>query len=113
MVERRDEEATSGFTRGLILMVTGLVIVDFLACGSLFYVMMPQSGGDKASAARYGIAVLTEAVEIYKLNNGAYPESLDLLAQPQPGGWPPLATADSLIDPWGQPYGYELAGPKN
>jgi hypothetical protein len=57
--------------------------------------------------AKAGVKVLTQALEAYAiLNKGAYPASLESLTKAQ-DGQKALLSADKLVDPWGQPYGYE------
>jgi hypothetical protein len=56
---------------------------------------------------------LMVACEEYHANNGRYPPTLAALAQQQPNGKPPLVEPDALKDPWGQPLGYDPAGPRN
>jgi hypothetical protein len=59
------------------------------------------------------VQTLSRAVEAYKISNGEYPSGLDDLAKKQPGGGPALVEAGALKDPWGKPYSYDPAGPKN
>jgi general secretion pathway protein G len=63
----------------------------------------------KQSAARAQIASLVSAVEIYELDTGALPQSLDALVRPPAGSLraaPYLAGDQSLLDPWGRPFLY-------
>jgi hypothetical protein len=56
---------------------------------------------------------LTEACQSYRLTNGDWPTSLDTLAGTEPDGRHTFLYADDLTDPWGHPYQYDPAGPKN
>jgi hypothetical protein len=67
----------------------------------------------QARVARPHLRLLTEACDQYNLNHGSYPPTLAALAQQQPNGQGPLVPAHALKDPWGQPYGYDPAGPRN
>jgi general secretion pathway protein G len=59
--------------------------------------------------AESDIAVLWLAVESYASeNDGTNPESLALLKVPDEDGWSYLDADASLVDPWGNPYVYEL-----
>jgi hypothetical protein len=76
-----------------------------------------QAKRDQANRdrARIQVEALSSGVEQYKLmNDGNAPPSLQDLTQPQPNaGGTPITAADKLIDPWGKPYQYDPAGPKN
>jgi general secretion pathway protein G len=65
----------------------------------------------KLSAARAQIASLVSAVETYRFDTGALPQSLDLLVRSPAGllrAAPHLAGDQSLLDPWGRPFIYHL-----
>src|SRR5262245_43139568 len=98
------------FTLLEVLVVVAIIVI---LAGVGVYALMPQLDVAKEKIAKAQVEGLTGAVQIYKLNNDDYPASLDLLAQQQPNGAAPLVTADKLHDPWGQPYGYNPAGPNN
>ena len=74
-------------------------------------------GGAKADAARIQVDRLSSVLDLYMLDAGSYPseeEGLEALVE-QPAGterWngPYLKKAESLIDPWGQPYVYRYPG---
>jgi hypothetical protein len=57
--------------------------------------------------------MLSEACDNYNLNNGSFPPSFQALAQQQPNGGMPLVEPDQLVDPFGQPYGYDPSGARN
>jgi hypothetical protein len=59
------------------------------------------------SRARVGLKQLGEAATFYKNNHKVWPESLEDLTQPQPGGGDPLIDKHALKDPWGRPYQYD------
>jgi hypothetical protein len=56
---------------------------------------------------------LEKAVLTYKVKNGEYPPSLEVLAHPQPDGGAPLLKPEDIIDPWGKQYQYDPTGPNH
>ena len=73
-------------------------------------------GKAKADTARIQMRQIASALELYYLDNGAYPSQQTglggLMAKPADAKrWngPYLKKADGLLDPWGQPYTYKLA----
>lgn len=74
-------------------------------------------GKAKADTAKVQMRELSNAVELYFLDNGAYPSQQSglkaLVAKPADAkNWsgPYLTKADGLTDPWGQAYGYQTPG---
>jgi hypothetical protein len=67
----------------------------------------------KILLARLNLMRLTQAVDIYRTSTGQYPNNLVALTQKQPNGNKQILKADALKDPWGWPYLYDPAGPKN
>lgn len=61
----------------------------------------------KVDVARVQAKLLSDACDAYKVREGIYPESLEVLVQ---GG---KVAQEALIDPWGRPYQYNPTGPKN
>jgi hypothetical protein len=59
------------------------------------------------------LKMLTQACEMYHLNNDAWPPSLAALAKLQPNGGAPIIAEKDLLDLWDKPYGYDRAGVKN
>ena len=57
------------------------------------------------------IASIYYATQLYYVaGDGNFPESLDKLTQPwgREKEFPPLLQKEDIIDPWGEPYGYEI-----
>src|SRR5262245_39424933 len=104
-------ERSTDLPRPLVWGTVAVAVLVGAFCG--VSALMPDGGYSKERIAKANVESLSGAVEIYKLNNGKYPASLDSLAKQQPNGAPPLITADKLLDPWGQSYGYDPAGPMN
>lgn len=112
MVLRHSARAASrrAFTLLEVLIVVAIIVI---LAGVGVFALMPRYDEARERIARTQVLALTQAAEMYKLNNEDYPASLEQLAMPQPSGGVPLVTADKLLDPWGQPYGYNPAGPNN
>jgi type II secretory pathway pseudopilin PulG len=65
----------------------------------------------KATSAQLTIRTLELAAKTYRLKNDDYPTSLkDLVTGEKPYI---LGGEKALLDPWGKPYQYDPAGPKN
>ena len=106
--ERRRREA---FTLMEVLVVAALIVI--LAGVGGYYLMGAWEKG-KINTAQAQVRELTKAAETYKLNNGDFPPTLDVLLQTDSQGNPPiLKSADALKTPWGKAYGYDANGPKN
>jgi hypothetical protein len=77
-------------------------------------IVRPPVGTDEnlIKAAAQATA-LTTAVKAYHVKHMQYPPALEALAQRQPDGGEPLCKPEALIDPWGKPFQYDPAGPKN
>jgi len=112
MIVRHSAKAAArrGFTLLEVLVVVAIIVV---LAGVGVFALMPQLDVAKERIAKAKLQALTQATEMYKLNNDDYPASLEQLAQPQPSGHPAIIQADQLLDPWNQPYGYNPAGPNN
>lgn len=74
--------------------------------------VMPMIGKGKVNAAKASIQSLKEAVTLYYTNNNKLPDSLEVLAQPDPNYFDEayIESEDSLIDPWGNPYELKVEG---
>ncbi len=108
---------------GLVIQHRGLTLIEVLAVvvilGMLAGILVVSFGGQMGKArrelAKTGIGVVVGALEGYALdNNGAYPtmqQGLEVLTQKPPGRNEPYLKPDKLIDPWGEPYKYEVPGP--
>ena len=67
----------------------------------------------KVFKAKLEALVMQLHLEVYKLKNGHFPQTLKALAEKQPDGGPPLVPKGRLHDPWGRPYQYNANGPRN
>ena len=106
--------AERGFT--LVELLVVLVILGIIAVFAAPRVIN-LLGGAKADAARIQVDRLSGVLDLYMLDAGRYPreeEGLEALME-RPAGverWngPYLQKAESLTDPWGQPYVYRFPG---
>ena len=81
----------------------------FAGIGGVIY--MRYLDDAKKDLARAGVKVLSDAVDAYSIKNG-YPDNLQALTQPDPGGKPFLQSS-ALKDPWGNDYQYQKMGQHN
>lgn len=109
----RNEE---GFT--LVELMVVIVIIGLLATLVAFTVI-PQLGRANSEKAKTDIALLEQAVEMYRLNNMGYPTTADglqaLVTAPANLRDPSRYQAGGYIkklpnDPWGRPYLYASPG---
>jgi general secretion pathway protein G len=93
-----------------------IVIVFILLAGIMSFVgpkIFEQMGRAKSSEARIRIQQLVGQIEMYKLEVGRYPDSLQALVK-QPAGvdrWNgPYAKDTDLKDAWGNDYRFTVPG---
>lgn len=106
--------AQHGFS--LIEVMVVVVIMGIMAA-LVVPSLMDRPDQARAVAARQDIAALTQALKLYRLDNGRYPSTAQGLAAlhqrpaqpPEPRNWRPYM--DRLPnDPWGNPYQYLQPG---
>ena len=104
------DRAQRGFT------ILEIVIVFILLAGIMAFVgpkIFEQMGRAKSQEAKIRIQSLAGQIEMYKLENGRYPATLQELVT-QPAGadrWNgPYAKAPDLKDAWGNDYRYTVPG---
>ena len=95
----------------VVLVILGL-IVAFAAPQVIKYV-----GGAKSDAANIQIERLSSVLDLYRLENGHYPPQevglQALIEKPsdvETWNGPYVKKAESLNDPWGRPYIYQIPG---
>jgi general secretion pathway protein G len=110
----RRHGATDGFTLVEMLVVLAIIalITTLVAPQILRYL-----GSARADTAQAQIRNISSALELYFIDNGGYPsneEGLRALAVGPASAtrWngPYLKGAETLADPWGNPYAYENSG---
>jgi general secretion pathway protein G len=110
MRNRFNTRRERGFT------ILEIVIVFILLAGIMAFVgpkIFEQMGRAKSNEAKIRIQQLAGQIEMYKLEVGKYPDSLQSLVK-QPGGvdrWNgPYAKDADLKDAWGNDYRYNVPG---
>ena len=110
MASRIPPRRQRGFT------ILEIVIVFILLAGIMAFVgpkIFEQMGRAKSSEAKIRIQQLVGQIEMYRLEVGRYPESLQALVR-QPAGldrWNgPYAKDTDLKDAWGNDYRYTIPG---
>jgi hypothetical protein len=74
--------------------------------------LQKKSDTAKKDVARVTARNLTTAAQTYRIKYGDYPTALSDLADGRNGD-KPFIERGTLTDPWGRPYQYDPAGPKN
>ncbi len=100
----------TGFTLLEVLVVVAIIV---MLAGVGGYYLLQRYEDAKVSRAKIDAVALSSQAETFKLNNGEYPTSIEMLAQPQPNGMSPLVGPDKIFDPWGKPYIIDPNGPRN
>jgi general secretion pathway protein G len=111
---RRDRRRQAGFT--LIELLVVLVILGMLAAFAAPQVLN-YLGRAKTDAAKAQVQNIASILDLYRLENGRYPDERDgldaLLEQPADAPrWngPYVKRRDALVDPWGEMYVYRFPG---
>jgi general secretion pathway protein G len=93
----------TGFTLMEMLVVVAIIVM-LAGVGAWGYMRQLESA--RESKARIDITHIQQMVEDFKVTEGSYPDSLQILTQPVEGK-PAWLEAKDLVDPWGQAYLYE------
>jgi general secretion pathway protein G len=115
MPRRTRRKPRAAFTLMEILLVLAILVVLASMVG-VGYVKIQQ--GALKNAAMTQVTLLEDAAKMYALHIGSPPNSLDdLLVAPadlaNPAKWsgPYLEKRELPLDPWNQPYQYEVVDP--
>lgn len=106
----------AGLAFTLIEMLVVILIISILAA-LIVPNLINKTASAKIAAAKSDIATLSNALDMYRLDNDQYPTTEDGLQalRTQPSDAPnwkgPYLTKDIPNDPWGNPYAYEAPGP--
>jgi general secretion pathway protein G len=110
---KRSLRRAAGFTLMELLVVLAILGLLMSLAGPQ---VLRQLGGAKTKTALIQIRDLEQALEMYKLDVGRYPngtQGLEALVR-NPGGvagWNgPYLKSDVPLDPWNQPYHYKYPG---
>jgi len=99
------------FTLMEILIVVAIIVI--LAGLGGFY-LLPQLNKSKEGAAKAKAMTLDTAIQTYVKNNSRAPASVaDLTVQDPENDNKPYVADDAILDPWGQQYVIDPAGPRN
>lgn len=104
----KKQHKARGFT--LIELLIVIVIIGLLA-SLVAPTMFSKVSSSQRSTAAAQMQMLETALDTYRLDNGAYPESLQELRKGDKPTWDgPYLPRDIPADPWGNPYQYEIPG---
>ena len=94
--------------------VLAVVVILGMLAATLTVGFSGAFGKGKRELARTGIGIVAGRLETYRLEHGAWPESLDDLTSPAAS---PSAAyylgEDQLTDPWGRRYELIVPGPED
>jgi type II secretory pathway pseudopilin PulG len=94
--------------------VLAVILVGGIVCAGVLVVAPMRAEQAQNDECLNRIAQLDAAVNAYYLKNGKWPPDLDTLLDPGPDGSPPLIDDPGLLlDPWGDPFEYDVTGAQN
>jgi len=99
--------ATAGFSLAELMVV--IVIIGLLAT-AVVPKLMDRLGDAKWGKAKSDIVAIQNAMTQYAVNNGRYPDTIEILITPDSNNRTYLDRRAVPLDPWGNEYGYEPPG---
>jgi general secretion pathway protein G len=102
--------ARGGYTLMEMLVVVAIIVV---LAGIGGYLLLPKVDEAKEDVTLKQSKVLTMAAESYKLDNGDWPQNLQVLAQSKPNGGAPYVEEAVLNPPMGGQWQYDASGGRN
>ena len=104
--QERIQQKVGGFT--LIELLIVMVILGLLA-SLVAPSMFGKVDSSKQKAAQAQMEMLSTALDMYRLDLGSYPNSLDSLITSNAPGWQgPYLPKEVPADPWGNTYVYKF-----
>jgi len=111
---RRFEKAarnSSGFTLVEMLLVVVIIgVLTAVVAGNFGH----KSKAARINATRASISAIANAIEVYQMDMGRYPSSLDdLVTDPGSANWDgPYVKGgkNAMVDAWGNPFSYKADG---
>jgi len=97
-------QGRGGFTLMEMLVVVAIIVIIAGAATPLVLNYLAQARVDRA---KMDIKKLETAVGSYYARHTMYPQSLQVLTQPDEFGNQPVLSNADLLDPWNQPYQYD------
>ena len=95
--------------------VFAVVVILGLLAATLTIGFSGSFGKAKQNLAKTGIGVIVSKIEVYKIENSAYPSADVGLTSMSDGQAAPTSSyylgPDKLLDPWERPYLYIVPGP--
>jgi len=110
--DTRNQPRRAAFT--LMEMMVVVAIIVALAGASIYYMAGQIDEGNKARA-QANVKDLSNMITTYKAQHqGNWPTSLqDLMLKDDQGHGPYITNQENLIDPWGNPYQFDVQGGRN
>ena len=107
-ISKKDSQA--GFTL-LELLIVAICVIVLVAIVAFAFRGVPERA--KLARARADITGFMAALDLYKDDVKAYPDSLQKLLTDTAAGWrgPYLNPNTAFVDPWGSTYFYRLDSP--